>query len=107
MARGATVTDINKNRDFGEFDERKVTIRGTEFTIRELSAEEYDTVLKQATKEDSDIDMVLLLKLMTLKSVKDPVLNAENLAKLPYKVSRRLSTAVNELHFGDDDDEQD
>jgi len=99
------VTNISKGAGLADFDERKVEIRGAEFTIKELSAEEYDTALKQATKEDGDIDMVLLLRLMTIKSLQEPKLSAEDISKMPYKVSRRLSSAVNELHFGDDDED--
>jgi len=99
------VTNISKGAGLADFDERKVEIRGAVFTIKELSAEEYDTALKQATKEDGDIDMVLLLRLMTIKSLQEPKLSAEDISKMPYKVSRRLSSAVNELHFGDDDED--
>jgi hypothetical protein len=94
------VTNINKS-GVSDFEEREVSIRGTEFKIRELSAEEYDTCLKSATKPDGDIDMVLLLRLMVLKSLQEPKMGAEDLTKLPYKVSRQLSSAVNDLHFGD------
>jgi hypothetical protein len=97
------VTNIKKN-DLSDFEEREISIRGTTFKIRELSAEEYDNCLKGATKPDGDIDTVLLLRLMAMKSLKDPSLSAEEINALPYKVSRRLSTAVNELHFGDDDE---
>lgn len=105
MARGATVTSINKGATLTDFDERKVEIRGAEFTIKELSAEEYDTTLKSATKADGDIDMVLLLRLMTIKSLQEPKMSPEDMAKLPYKVSRRLASAVNDLHFGDDEED--
>lgn len=105
MARGATVTDIKSKGSMTDFDEREVEIRGSAFKIRELSAEEYDNCLKAATKVDGDIDMVLLLRLMTIRSLQEPKMSAEDIAKLPYKVSRRLSTAVNTLHFGDDDED--
>ena len=105
MARG-TVTPINKDsQNLTEFEERTVSIRGSEFTIRELSAEEYDTCLKSATKADGDVDMVLLLRLMTLKSLQAPKMSAEEISKLPYRISRRLGSAVNELHFGDDEED--
>lgn len=103
MARGATVTDIKKGMGLAEFEERQVEIRGQKFTIKELSAEEYDTALKAATKPDGDIDMVLLLRMMVLRSLQEPKMSAEEVNRLPYKVSRRLATAVNELHFGDDE----
>lgn len=107
MPRGDNVTAIKKGNSIGlaEFEEREVEIRGAKFTIRELSAEEYDTCLKAATKADGDIDMVLLLRMMVLRSLQEPKMAAEDIIKLPYKVSRRLSSAVNELHFGDDEED--
>ena len=107
MPRGSNVTEIKPKDALGlaEFDEKTVEIRGAKFTIRELSAEEYDTCLKAATKQDGDIDMVLLLRMMVIRSLKEPSMTAEDNTKLPYKVSRRLASAVNELHFGDDDED--
>jgi hypothetical protein len=107
MARGDNVTPIKKGNNLGlaEFDEKVVEIRGAKFTIRELSAEEYDTCLKAANKADGDIDMVLLLRLMVMRSLQEPKMSAEDISKLPYKVSRRLASAVNELHFGDDEED--
>jgi hypothetical protein len=32
-------------------------------------------------------------------------MSPEEISRLPYKVSRRLASAVNELHFGDDDED--
>lgn len=97
----ATVTELPKQ----EFVERELTLRGRTFRLRELNAGAYDECVRAATKPDDDIDMVVLLKLMVSKSLVEPKLGPDDLAELPYKVSRQLSAAVNQLHFSDDDEE--
>lgn len=87
------------------FTHKELTLRGKTYKIRELSAKEYDDCVKMATKADDDVDMVALLRLMVSKSIVDPKLTADDLADLPYGVSRRLGSAVNRLHFSDDEDE--
>jgi len=86
------------------FEERDTEVRGTVYRFRELSAVQYDECLKMATKADEDIDMVLLLRLMLVKSLVEPKLSAVQISELPYKVTRQLSTVVNRMHFADDDE---
>lgn len=93
-----------------DFIETKVNIRGTTYTIRELSIGEYDELVRKATKtqpnalgEDVEtIDNTLLLKLMVLKSVVTPRLNPEALSNLPMRVVLKLNQTVNQLHYGDE-----
>lgn len=98
----ATVTELPRS----EFVERELTLRGTTYRIRELSAKEYDDCVKMASKSDDETDMVALLKLMTSKSLVSPKLSADDLAALPYKINRQLGSAVNRLHFSDDEDDE-
>ena len=93
-----------------DFIETKVNIRGTTYTIRELSIGEYDELVRKATKtqpnalgEDVEtIDNTLLLKLMVLKSVVTPRLNPETMSNLPMRVVLKLNQTVNQLHYGDE-----
>lgn len=97
----ATVTELPRN----EFVERELNLRGVNYRIRELSAQQYDDCVRMATKADDEIDMVALLKLMVTKSLVEPKLTSDDLAALPYRVSRELGSAVNRLHFADEDDQ--
>ena len=85
-----------------EFEEREVEIKGTTFKLRELTTEKYDECIKAATGEDEDIDMVVLLRLMLIDSLVDPTLTVDQIASLPHSITRKLTTAVNKLHFSDD-----
>ena len=85
-----------------KFEEKSFEIRGQSYKIRELTSSEYDKLYKQAEQEDGDVDTAMLLRLMTLKSVVDPQINADDLGGLPMRVSRALLREVNELHFGDE-----
>ena len=88
-----------------DFEHKTFSIRGTEYQIRELAAEEYDACVSASRREDESLDAVLLLRLMMLRSIKSPILTAESLSKLPYRVVRKLSEEVNELHYRLDDEE--
>lgn len=82
-----------------------VKARGTTYWYRELSAIEYDELVKQATSDD-DVDVQLLSRLMTLKSVMQPELDAEEWATKPMPLVRKVQQAVTSLHWaGDEDDE--
>lgn len=85
----------------------KVEIRGRRYMFRELKISEYDKLVKQATREEPDADgnmqeitdTTLLMRLMILKSMTDPKINAEDLNDLGSKVYRAISSVVNELHY--------
>lgn len=85
-----------------DFEERDVEIKGTTFKLRELTTEKYDECIKSATGDDEDIDMVVLLRLMLIDSLVEPKIDNESIAKLPHSITRKLTTAVNKLHFSDD-----
>lgn len=88
------------------FEQRVVKVRGVEYTLRELSSGEYDVLYKQSEIND-DLDTQLLLKLMLAKSLVNPTLTGDQIAKLPYRVTRELSRECNDLHFGDEKEEED
>lgn len=88
-----------------DFEQKTFTIRGREFTIRELSAEEYDGCVAASRREDDTLDAVLLLRLMMIRSVVSPTLTAEGVSKMPYKVVRKLGDEVNEMHYRLDEEE--
>lgn len=84
------------------FDETEVEIGGLTYRLRELTAGEYDEALSVSTKEDGDVDMVMMVKLMLIKSIVEPPLRDSQLAALPYKTSRTLKRAVSDLHWADE-----
>jgi hypothetical protein len=97
-----------------EFAERKITLRGTEYTIRELDVVQYKAALKDATKEDGTTPFQDLLDLMVLRCVSPSP--ATRSKPMPYPVYRTLEDIVNVMHFitlrdeaakGDDDDDGD
>lgn len=108
MARG---TDVKAEApDTEELDSelltKTTTIRGTEYTLRELSQEEYDACVKMATGQDG-FDSVLLLKFMLSKSLISPKLSPDQLKAKPFKVTNELRMIVNRMHWGDDEVEVD
>jgi len=86
----------------------RVTIRGTTYTINELSMDRYNELLQKATTKtrnditgdmDEDIDQTLLMRLMIMESVRP---KPDQLMKLGVRFYRGLSKLVNELHYGDE-----
>lgn len=98
MSTGTKLTD--------EFRTSEIVVRGTTYKLRELSAAEYDDILKLATGADESADLSAVLKLMALKSIVEPKITAEELAAKPYTVYAKLLGAVNRLHFSADEDEE-
>lgn len=93
-------------KDAEELDDelitKTVTIRGTDYLLRELSQEEYDACVQMATGKDG-FDNILLLKFMLSKSLVKPKLTAEDLKRKPFKVTNELRMHVNRMHWGDDE----
>lgn len=101
--------------------EVKVEIRGKRYVAREIEAGEYNRLVKQATRVESDadgdpqevIDNVLLLQLMAVKSIVEPKMTSEQFSKLPMRVSRAINRVISELHYVEEpikqikDDEED
>jgi len=93
------------NADANPFLEKEVTLRGATYKFRELSSEEYDKLYKAAEKQDGDVDTIVLLRLMTTKSIVEPPLSADQLGKLPLRVTRELTRIVSDLHFEEEQEE--
>jgi hypothetical protein len=85
-----------------EFEEKELTVRGTTYRLRELTSGEYDDAMSVATKPGSDdLDMVVFVKMMLLKSLIEPKLSDAQIEKLPYKTTRVLRRAVQDLHWSE------
>jgi hypothetical protein len=89
-----------------------VRLRGVDYRMVELSAQQYDQLLAQATSEvdgplgkTEQTDEALLLRLMTIKCITEPKMTADAYADLGLRVTRKLQTLVNGLHFGDEPEE--
>ncbi len=85
-----------------EFRTEEVTIRGTTYKLRELSADEYDAILKIAAGPDDNADLGTVLKMMAEKSVVEPV--GTPLGSKPYPVYAKILQTVNKMHFAADED---
>lgn len=88
-----------------QFETVDVSAGGITYTLRELNAGEYDECLTIATDDKGDVDMVMMVRLMLIKSIQSPPLSDVELAQLPYRVSRALKRAVSSLHWSGDQDE--
>lgn len=93
-----------RNTTDAAFETVDVAIGGSTYTLRELTAGEYDEVLAIATQDDGDVDMVMMVKLMLIKSIESPALSDVQLSKLPYRISRALKRAVSQLHWAEEQD---
>lgn len=86
------------------FEQKTITVRGKEYTFRELSSTEYDDCVRGSTDvKTGDIDTVQLLRRMIIKGSVEPKLDASALGKLPFGVVGKISGAVNDLHFMPED----
>lgn len=101
-----TLSAVDSSEEGPKFLEKTVNVRGTDYKFRELSSEEYDKLYKQA-EIDGEIDTSLLLRLMVMKSLAEPAMTGDQIGKLPFRVSRRLTSAVSDLHFEDNLEEDD
>lgn len=91
-----------KNNVTDEFRTEEVVIRGVTYKFREISANEYDEILKIASGPDDQADLATVLKMMTVKSLVEPVLLPDQLGEKPYPVYNKILQTVNRLHFSVD-----
>lgn len=89
----------------GEFRTEEVTVRGVKYKLKELTANEYDAILKIASGPDDNPDLATVLKMMAIKSLVEPTMTAAELGEKPYPVYTKILQAVNRLHFGSDEDD--
>ena len=82
-----------------EFETKTIDIRGTTYRFRELSASEYDKIIKLASGPDDNAELNLVLKLMATQSIIDPKMTAAELDAKPYPIYAKLLQTVNLMHF--------
>lgn len=94
-----------KNNVTDEFRTEDVVIRGVTYKFREISAAEYDDILKIAAGPDDQADLSTVLKMMTAKSLIEPEFTMDQLLAKPYPVYNKILQTVNRLHFSVDSTE--
>lgn len=96
-----------KNSVTDEFRTEEIKIRGVTYKFRELSASEYDDILKIAAGPEDQAELATVLKMMTVKCITEPQLSADDLAAKPYPVYNKILQTVNRMHFSVDATEED
>lgn len=90
----------NRKSDLtAEFIEDSVTLRGVTYRFRELSADKYEEILKEAEGPDGTADLATVLRLMIPESLVDPKLTTEQIYKKPLPVVTAIQNHVNRMHF--------
>lgn len=109
MARGVALQEVPVMDGSGpQFAEKEVVDHGTTYRLRELSSKKYDELYKKSDiKGDGDPDTVMLLRLMLIEALQEPKLTGDQIADLPFRLVNKLSRACNDLHFGDEPDNED
>lgn len=81
-------------------DERKITLRGVEYTIREIDTDEYDDIIKTLEDGTGNVRFDKLLKAMVARCVRP-------LPNKPFKfpVYKTLEGIVQEMHYTELEDE--
>ena len=88
---------IKGGKTENEFEERHITLRGVEYTIRELDVTQYKACLKDATNADGFTPFQDLLDVMVVRCVTPSP--AARSKPMPYPVYRTLEDVVNTMHF--------
>ena len=97
MATGTSLKEVKGGKTDDKPDVVKRTMRGTEYTIRELTVPEYKECLKTATDPDGMTPFQDLLDQMVLRAVKP---SPASMSKpMSYPVYRTLENIVNVMHF--------
>jgi len=89
-----TKTDLDS-----EFRTTSLTLRGTTYTFRELSGEQYEEFIKMAAGPDGDADLSVVLKLMAPEALISPKLTAKEIYAKPMPVFNAIIGQVNTMHF--------
>lgn len=90
-----------------QFADFEATYRGVTYKMKEIDAETYDELLKQATntKFDADgneteaVDEPLLFRLMLQASLVAPAVSSLDLQKMGFRLVRQLERDCQRLHF--------
>jgi len=97
VATGAALKAVKGGKTEDEFTSRTITLRGVEYTIRELDVVEYKSALKQATDATGFTPFQDLLDVMVPMTVSPSP--AARRKPMPYPVYRTLEDIVNVMHF--------
>lgn len=82
-----------------EFYTETITLRGVEYTFRELTGAQYEDFVKTCEGPDGTSDLVAVLKMMLPASLQSPRLTAEQILAKPLPVYNALVGVVNRMHF--------
>jgi hypothetical protein len=88
-----------------DFETRELMIRGVTYRLKELSASEYDGIIKLATGPDDNAELNTVLRLMAVKAIIEPKLTSSELEAKAYPVYAKLLQTVNAMHFTPIEDE--
>lgn len=78
----------------------RITLRGTEYTVRELTVDEYEECVAASTDKATGVTtMARLLKMMSLRAISPSLATLSK--PLPYPVYRTLEGIVSDTHFVD------
>ena len=99
MARRAANVVSYPARDPFDFPPNtdKVSYMGVDYHFRELTVAETDQAREDSIMDDK-FDGRLMTRLMVIKSATDPVMDLEQLAKLPQRLYSAIVDCVNELN---------
>lgn len=87
--------------------EKKATLRGVTYTLRELSMAEYDSCVLKATETKTnalgeDVETTDRGKLLRFMVMKSSGLTADELSTLKMPVVLKLNQIVNDMHYVDE-----
>lgn len=82
-----------------EFQTETITVRGTTYKFKELSAADYEKIIKLAAGPDDNAELNTVLRLMAVESIVEPKLTTKELESKPYPVYAKLLATVNIMHF--------
>lgn len=86
------------NQEEPLFEEKSVTVRSREYTLRELSGSEYDKAEELALKEDGSLNQVVLMRALIAKALIEPKMTAAQIGELPMRTITVLAGVVNDLN---------
>lgn len=92
-----TMKTVKAGKTENEFEDRHITLRGVDYTIKELDVVQYKECLKSATDAEGFTPFQTLLDNMVMRCVSPSP--AARSKPMPYPVYRTLEDIVNVMHF--------
>lgn len=102
--------EVSKLGDTDEVESTTFHIRGREYTVTEIPAEDYEEALRAAAVMDEEsgkstdkTDMLVFEKLLAVEAVSrdGKKVELETWNRLPYPVTNRILTEIKRLHWMD------